>query len=1459
MHLRVTLRTGEAIDDVRITVDTTATVADVAEAITRARPAGHPRRGEAALSLRVDEPGPQRVVPGSLTIADAGVQSGQTISVVSVRGDQSAESAPVEAAATLQVLEGPEAGREYPLAAGANQVGRSRASEIRISDPMASNRHMRVNVTDMVEIIDLNSANGVFIGTHRVDRAQIGPDDRITIGETTFRITHHQGQGATTGSGPVVEFNRSPRLDPLHEGREFVAPEPPQPNRPARFPLIPMLAPLALGLVLFLVTQSLVSILFIAMSPIMMLGAFFENRYGGKRAFEDAKAQFRSTLNDLAIQMNHGGEREAEGRREEAPSTDEVVEAGRARAAMLWTRRPDRRSFLAVRVGLGTLPARNTLKMPTSNNTTPELWRELEAVRDEYAMVDDVPVVADLPTVGTVGFAGPSPLTLPLVRSAIAQVVGMHSPAEVVLCGLMSEATASDWMWLRWLPHSASDHSPIEGDQLASSAADCGHLVAKLEELIATRTQGNDEDVPMPAVVVLIDDEAPVERSRLVEIAERGRAAAVYVIWRAATVTRLPAACRVFVDASIGDAPVAIGFVEPGVAIAPIDPDYLHSEDVERFSRALAPVKDSGARVDDDSDLPRTVSFLDLVGMDAATAVDAVLASWHQSGSLSWAGAEPPVAKVNPTLRAVVGMSASGMLSLDLRIHGPHALVGGTTGSGKSEFLQSWVLGMALAHSPERVTFLFVDYKGGSAFSGCEQLPHSVGIVTDLNQHLVRRVLTSLRAEIHHRERILNEKKAKDLVELERRGDPEAPPSLVIVVDEFAALATEIPEFVDGVVDVAQRGRSLGLHLILATQRPAGVIKDNLRANTNLRVALRMADEDDSSDVIGTSQAALFDPGLPGRAVAKLGPGRLTTFQSAYVGGWTSDAPVQAPVEIEELRFGSGREWVVPVAEVEDSDEDLGPNDLTRMVDNLTGAANRAEIPDPRIPWLPPLGDIYDLARFSQSRTDEELIFAQLDDPAHQEQRPVAFYPDRDGNMAIFGTGGSGKSTVLKTLAIVAGLTSKGGPCHVYGMDFGSRSLEALEQLPHVGSIINGSDEERVERLIRWLGEEIDRRAERYASAGTIVDYREQANQPEEPRIVLLIDNFGAFRQTYEVTHLQSVFEMFQRVIGEGRQVGIHVILTADRAAAVPSSVSSSIQQRLVLRLADDADYGLLGVATDVLVPSSPPGRGLFAGYETQVVLLGGNPSVAVQAQAIAELGEQLESSSDRAPAPPIRNLPVDVLVSDLPSTVGGLPTLGISSETLEPMAWYPESPFVVSGSVNSGRTEVLAALIGSIVASRDSAKVIRFGPMRSRLTDLVTFAEDYEKVGPVAAAAEDLRERIEEGTVAADGIVVVIEQVPEFLMTEADDALQGLIKVCREHEILVLADGDSSSLGQTWPLLQLLKSTRHGLAVQPDDMDGEAIFRTPLGRLKKNEFPFARAMYIRRGKATKVQCGIVG
>ena len=229
-----------------------------------------------------------------------------------------------------------------------------------------------------------------------------------------------------------------------------------------------------------------------------------------------------------------------------------------------------------------------------------------------------------------------------------------------------------------------------------------------------------------------------------------------------------------------------------------------------------------------------------------------------------------------------IGRARDGVVEIDLVRDGPHALLAGTTGAGKSELLRSLVVGLSCALGPQHLTFVLVDYKGGAAFDELAALPHVVGTVTDLDDQLAERALRSLRAELTVREQLLREHGVNDLTALRAAQGAPVRARVLVVVDEFAALATEQAEFLHALVGIAQRGRSLGVHLLLATQRPSGVISDDIRANTNLRIALRLHDTADAMDVVGDPAPAALSRSLPGRAVMRLGPDELVTFQAAH-------------------------------------------------------------------------------------------------------------------------------------------------------------------------------------------------------------------------------------------------------------------------------------------------------------------------------------------------------------------------------------------------------------------------------------------------------------------------------------------------------------------------------------------------------------------------------------------------
>ncbi|MGI5242978.1 FtsK/SpoIIIE domain-containing protein [Dactylosporangium sp. CA-139066] len=1461
MKLKFTLRRPGAPDaDLLATVDAGATVGDLAAHLLLADPRGRgaARPGEApTLRLFGDR---DRTLDPALKLAESGVHSGMTAAVTLARDAYDARRGDV--VAVVLVTAGPDTGREFVLQSRTVVIGRDRSCEVRLTDPLVSRQHARLTVGGAAEIVDLGSANGVEFGGEQTTRASLRSGDTIRIGDTDLVV--RIPSGAPVERDRAAEgFIRSPLVEPVYAGTARSAPEPPQRPAPSRLPLVALAMPMVLGAVLYFVTRSTSSLVFVALGPLMMVGYTVESTLGNRSAFRKALRVFRDDLLALDAEATAAATAEAAARHREHPGLAACVEAIRHGMPLLWSRRPDGPGFAELRLGTGSRPARDTIEPPTARHLPRDLMAEVHELIARHATVAGVPIVAGLAEDGAVGVAGPPEARLAAGRALVLQLAALHSPAELVLCAFASSASAHQWHWLTWLPHTTSPHSPLPVRHLASGA-DTGALAlaSAIEDLLAARRSGAAP--ALPAVVVLVTDDTPVERSRLVGLAEEGGPHGVHVLWLAADAARLPAACRTFVELTAGGHDGAgsayAGFAHTGERVDPVAVELLDEATAAELARRLAPRVDVGARVDDDSDLPRSVPLLAVAERALRPEPGIIVERWQANRSILAGPCAPPEpAKQAGTLRAVLGRSVLGPYALDLRTDGPHALVGGTTGAGKSELLQSWILALAAAHSPQRLTFLLIDYKGGSAFKDLRDLPHKVGLVTDLDPHEVRRAHVSLGAELRRRERLFAKHGVKDLVELEKKGIADAPPSLVIVVDEFAALVTELPEFVDGMINVAQRGRSLGVHLILATQRPAGVIKDNLRANTNLRIALRTADESDSVDVLGSPQAAYFDSAVPGRAVSKTGPGRLVPFQTAYAGGWTRDEPDPPEILVEELGFGARPAWEPP--ERDDAPVDLGRTDIQRLVEALEGARVQAQIRRPAQPWLPPLQEVYDLsdpAAVPGSPTDAVLVFGIRDAPDDQAQPTVAFRPDVDGNLAVYGTGGSGKSTLLRTIAIAAGSTSvQGAPCHVYGLDFGARGLDMLEPLPHVGAVLAGGEHERIARLIDRLTREVAERAERFAraGAGTITEYRAApGGRPDEARILLLVDGVTAFRQAYETGERARLFDAFCAIAVDGRPVGIHVLLTADRPAAVPSQLASAVQTRVVLRMADANEYHSMSLPADVLKPTSKPGRGLLGGAEVQVAILGRHVDVGNQAAELRRFAQALARAGVAA-APRVAEVPKEVPLEALPPAVDGLPVLGVATAGLTVQRFAPEGVFLVVGAPGSGRTAGLRAIAGALRRWDPAIRLYCLSPQRrSRLaaqscwTERATGSDDVNRLAK--QLADELPAR-PDGRRAA----VFLESVVE-LAGMAETPLSDLLKICRDEDVFVVAENESSALTSSFGVLGQVRAGRYGLAFAPDLNDGDR-FRTPFPpRLNRADFPPGRAMFVRGGTTTVVQVG---
>ncbi len=745
---------------------------------------------------------------------------------------------------------------------------------------MVSKQHMRVAVTDAVDLIDLNSANGLLVDGGPVSRLRVTAQQLVTLGDTVMEIEVSR-RGSIRKPGPI-EFNRSPRVEPRYPGQEYPAPETPQEREPQVFPWIAMAAPLLTGPVLFLFTQSPLSLIFIALSPVLVVGNYLSTIIQQRRTQKLAIKRFESKIADLDRELEEQSEVERATRLLEIPATGDLYENCLQLGPLLWTRRPEHWSFATVRLGTGTMPSRNRVNVNDHGRGLPEFTTRVDALVASRKTLDRVPVIESLYDAGALGVAGPMEHTADTARSILIQLAGLHSPGELVVCAISSTQWAPELEWLKWLPHTSSPHSPFTGSHLADSAATAGSMLSALEGLVAerlgedpttevrgpsstdssiatqamrldrgTERQGGTE---FPAVVVVITDDAPVDRARAVQLLERAADANVFAIWVSATTETLPAACRTFVDVTGGREVATVGFVRLGLTVTDVSVEGRWCRAGRRVRSPPCPRRrrrcprrglQRPAAHGVDGRAPRRMS--------SPSQPAAVVDRWRQNDSIHDRSGRH-AATASKRRHAARARRAGGR-----RRDAPRPAHAGPARARRRHDRRGQErvpAGLGARHGgrvqprPRHVPLRRLQGRIGvrrlrraPALRRPRHRPQPAPGAPRAHQPARRAAPPRAPAQPQEGEGPARAREAR------RPGDARRPSCSSSTSSPRSP--ARCPEFVDGVVDIAQRGRSLGIHLIMATQRPAGVIKDNLRANTNLRIALRMADESDSQDVVG--------------------------------------------------------------------------------------------------------------------------------------------------------------------------------------------------------------------------------------------------------------------------------------------------------------------------------------------------------------------------------------------------------------------------------------------------------------------------------------------------------------------------------------------------------------------------------------------------------------------------------
>lgn len=1385
----------------------------------------------------------------------------------------------------LAVVGGLRGGAVRPITPAAQlRLGRRPDADLVLTDPEVSREHALVTTsgTGQMRISDHGSRNGVRRRGWLMDGdAELEIDEVVRLGETVVGVRERIVADAdvTGGADGWLRFNRPPRIVSPRPPTELVIPVPPTEPRGFRFPWVTVLIPLLLGGVLYLIFPRMgYFLIFMVFSPLMVVANLIGDRRSGRKEYlrhkkvhDTKQAEFQAALAATATSQ----ERIA---RAAHPDPSAVVTIACGPSARLWERRRRDQDFLMLRVGLVDQPA--VVSMRPDPKGPPGGYAGVPTDPPAPPMTYDIPITVELTDVGVLGIASTDRAALlASARAVVAQAAVLHSPSDLGLVVISGLDGALDWEWASWLPHTRS--APETGDcarTIAVNGEQAETRLAELRALVQARTAERGRTLRAEpsgdAKLVVLDGARRLrDLPGLGELLATGPQVGVYALCLDTEATALPDECMATLVITSPSGTRATlhrrGFrPAPDVLI-----DGLSHDAATTLARALAPMRILGT-TGGEATLPGSVRFSELAGLplsgDPRRDAELVARRWATSRN-------------GRCTAALLGTGPAGPVVVDLRRDGPHALVAGTSGAGKSELLQTLVASLALANSPDALTFVLVDYKGGSAFAACADLPHCVGLVTDLDGHLVARALESLSAELRRRELLLAQAEAKDIEDYWARTDDRLP-RLLIVVDEFASLVEEVPEFVPGVVGIGMRGRSLGVHVVLATQRPGGVVNADLRANLNLRICLRVTAETESQDVLDAPDAARIPPRLPGRAFVRTGHSELTCMQSARI-GWprrlesAAGRPAEPVIVTRREMTDLGRRLPSTAAITDDVDAD-GCTDLSVLVAAARVAARRAGVERPPRPWLPPLPEIVTVAELPRwsptSPVSAPLGLADLPDAQSQD----AFTVDLEitGPIAVAGSVRTGRSTALRTLA--AGLATGASPAdvHLYAVDCGNRALSVLSALPHVGAVVDGDDPVRLARLLDWLDADVRRRQRLLATGGhgSLAEQRAAAAEAADrlPYLVLLVDRLESFVGRYADLDGGRLLDVFEGLLRRGPAVGLLAVLATDRTGFT-HRIASAVEHRFVLRQADDADAAAFGVSPRQLPGTMPAGRGIWVatGQEIQVALLNPTATGSAEASEVERLGRGLHAQWDRVPsiqrARRVDPLPDRVNAADAAalrtSPRPDAPTVctpGVGGDHLAPIDVDLAAcggAFLVAGPARSGRSTALITVARSLAgAASGELEVILLAPRPSPLRDLdslpgVRGVITSSDPGEALIELEDLLTSAPEPTalVVDDGELVGIGQLA--------DRLEDYVRGCRDERSLLVAAATTEDLllnrYRGW--LAAARRTRSGLLLNPaSHLDGE-VFDLRLPRSVGGGWLPGRALLVVGGAVTMVQVPI--
>lgn len=1280
------------------------------------------------------------------TVEDLRLRDGEILTI----GAKSRRAPAPPGGRVLRVVGGPDAGHTVALATKPVLVGRGSDAGLVIRDREISRVHARLEPASTgATISDRDSSNGTLVEGTAVSSASLPFGDVARVGSSLLEVAEAEEAVPLEDGSRTRGFSRTfrPGLEPIPKSVSF--PRVPEERDTPPLNLLLTLAPGAAFAAIALLTNRPTLLIFAAISP--LLGIFrtiAARRSHTKKAERDA-AQYQEERAAAKAALDHARATERHVRRSAVPDPARIVEAALRPTRLLWSRKPDDEDVLSLRVGTATLPSEVAV-----DGT------------DEQGLAEPqpaLPLPVSLQMYGGLAFVGSPDRGRRAATSAVLQAAVLHPPGELRVVLLADSGSEDTWSWMRWLPHcrrEADDPFLRLGTDSSSRAERLAELTAELE---ARRERAKGRPVRFtPAVLVVVDDVSARLAEGAAELFRDGPTFGIHLL----TVDReqMPEGCEASVRLGVHDDDATVERVGRPT-ISGVLVDGMSPALADRASRALATmelVSDTGG-----GRIPAACRLLDVIEVEPTA--DALERRWK---------------KRSPRTSALIGEGAGRTISLDLTSDGPHFLVAGTTRAGKSEFIKTLAASLAAENHPDDLRMLFIDFKGGNDYQVLKQFPHCVTLVTSVDDDATMvRALRLLEAESARRQALIQGAQASKIEGYLRNkgvGDPPLP-RLLVIADEFAEFKARQPRLMDKLVSVARTGAAFGIHLLLATQRPTGVVDAQIDSNVNTRLCFRVVNEEESRNIIGAPDAGRIEEHHRGRAFMRSGT-QLTEVQTGLVFGPRPGSSSARPLTATEVPWHAVGK---PPARVEvDLDVPAPETDLWDLMEAAAAAAERTGWTPSAVPWpadLPRTISLDHLKSFPEYPS--AIVIGAMDEPQRQRRSPLAIRLGK-GHVAFAGSQQTGRTTALRIVATQLARKLAPSDVAIAVVDFAGGGLRAAGNLPHCLGVASG-DLEVCERLIRGLEKEVQQRQQQFAAGGwsDLAMQRERSDTPL-PWLVLLIDGWDAL---VDDGVRMGMAERVAALLGRGASVGLQAVVAGDRGTA-SNPLAKTIAHRFVLRFNQTSDAERQGLTHNDVPRDMPPGRIVHVGTKQlgQLAQLDdpqelGQPSVF--AEAVEEIGQMWAGTGQTGMAR-VEAIPNRVDLSALRGMgaapeVGATPVLlGLNGDTGQPL-WIDlgelgNRMFVV-GPPRSGRSTLLSSIAASAVA--DGLRVHHVTPRGT------TVPVDHPKLTVSDRVPEDLG-----GVAGADDRLLLL--VDDLEDVEDPEPIAELLRD-RSHNVAVIVAAD--------------------------------------------------------------------